>query len=171
MKKSFLLILLMAFLASCSTNNPSTPGGDPTEGSNNVSIVTPENPDFQETTIANFATDDLSDFRIADGYGNGTPFGNTWSKSCVEIEDGVLKLSNYEIGIVYIESDKEKSTILVLGFNFISSVSVFFTTSFSTASLHEERKKAFKQKYITKIRNKNFFIKRLLSFWLFIFFR
>lgn len=27
-------------------------------------------------------------------------------------EDGVLKLSNYEIGIVYIESDKEKSTIL-----------------------------------------------------------
>ena len=90
MKKNLILISILACLVSC--------GGNP--GNGGAPIDDSDKQGFYNSEITNFATDGLSEFYVSDGYGNGTPFGNTWSNTCVEIENDVLKMSIKEAGFI-----------------------------------------------------------------------
>ena len=90
MKKALIIISIVACLFSCGTTGTSSTTG------NNSST----NPSFYERNILDFSKDDLSKLYVSDGYCNGTPFGCTWSKSCVEVENDTLKMTIKEAGDV-----------------------------------------------------------------------
>ena len=94
MKNKFIIIPLIACLFSC--------GG---QGSVGVPIDDTDRQEFYNSEIVDFSKDGLSKFYVSDGYGNGTPFGNTWSNTCVEIENNELKLTIKEPGDIPYQLD------------------------------------------------------------------
>ena len=95
MKKNLIILSLIACLFSCGnvTGNGGTEIDDSDKGQ------------FYSSELVDFSKDGLSKFYVSDGYGNGTPFGNTWSKTCVEIENNELKLSIKEPGDIPYQLD------------------------------------------------------------------
>lgn len=95
MKNKFIIIPLIVCLFSC--------GG--TQSSSPAQIDDTDRQEFYNSEIVDFSKDGLSKFYVSDGYGNGTPFGNTWSNTCVEIENNELKMTIKEPGDIPCQLD------------------------------------------------------------------